>query len=83
MCVKMIGLQNLTNGYGLIIFVQGLACLVGVPIGQQLVAFSGKYEFPFFYAGFVIIFGAILLVLIKPIAHCELKQKQASWVQIV
>ena len=62
--VELITLEKFTNAYGLLLLVQGIANLVGPPIGGWLYDVTGKYDLSFYLAGiFIALSGGLLLVL--------------------
>lgn len=62
--VDLITLENFTNAYGLLLLVQGIANLIGPPLGGWLHDMTGSYDLSFYMAGiFVFVSGAMIAVL--------------------
>jgi MFS family permease len=59
--VDLIGIDRLTNGLGLLFFVQGVATFVGPPIAGKLFDYTRRYDWTFAFCGICLfISGAIL-----------------------
>ncbi|XP_065164222.1 uncharacterized protein [Atheta coriaria] len=62
--VELITLEKFTNAYGLLLLVQGVANLIGPPLGGWLCDVTGTYDLSFYLAGiFIAISGMMLVVL--------------------
>ncbi|CAN7997690.1 unnamed protein product, partial [Ixodes hexagonus] len=62
--VDILGLERLTNAFGLLLLFEGVACLVGPPMTGWLYDFTGSYDPGFFVSGAMIALGGIMLFLI-------------------
>ncbi|XP_018570450.1 monocarboxylate transporter 12 [Anoplophora glabripennis] len=77
--VELITLDRFTNAYGLLLLVQGLANLIGPPLGGWLYDITGTYDLPFYLAGlFIAISGLMLIVLPLAKRYKRFVQRQAS-----
>jgi MFS family permease len=80
--VELITLEKFTNAYGLLLLVQGIANLVGPPIGGWLYDVTGKYDLSFYLAGiFIALSGGLLLVLPavgKYKKYCEYRRRSSE-----
>lgn len=65
--VDLLGLENLTNAFGLLLMFQGIASFVGPPIGGWLYDITGKYEPAFILAGVAIGISGLILYFIPPL----------------
>ncbi|KAG5683471.1 hypothetical protein PVAND_012749 [Polypedilum vanderplanki] len=75
--VDLLGLDNLTNAFGLLLLFQGIASFVGPPIGGWLYDISGLYEPAFILAGIAIAISGLILYFIPPLQrHLEKKEKE-------
>lgn len=62
--VKFMGLEKLTNAFGLSTLAMGLASLVGNPIGAKLKDATGQFMMPFvWFAILNLVAGALWMVL--------------------
>ncbi|RZF37834.1 hypothetical protein LSTR_LSTR016975, partial [Laodelphax striatellus] len=78
--VDLLGLDRLTNAFGLLLLFQGIASLVGPPIAGWLYDAMGSYDPGFYVAGATIAFSGIMLYIIPSVqrylqAKKERKQK--------
>lgn len=67
----MLGLENLTNAFGINIMFYGIASFIGIPIAGTFQRFFGKYAYAILFAGSSLMVSAILLV---PIRHVKKKE---------
>lgn len=65
--VDLLGLDKLTNAFGLLLLFQGLASLVGPPIGGFFYDITGSYGPAFVLAGVMICVSGLILFAIPPI----------------
>ncbi|KAF5273452.1 hypothetical protein FQA39_LY07469 [Lamprigera yunnana] len=63
--VESVGLQKMTNAFGICVVFQGIACLIGLPLSGYLKTVAGSYNASFYFAGGVTLISAILLILAK------------------
>lgn len=74
--VDLLGLENLTNAFGLLLLFQGIASFIGPPIGGALFDMTQKYEPAFVLAGVAIALSGIILYFIPPLQR-HLQEKEA------
>ncbi|KAJ3627286.1 hypothetical protein MTP99_014676 [Tenebrio molitor] len=73
--VELLGLENLTNAFGLLLLFQGFAGFSGLPLAAQIVVITQSYNKCFIFAGCTLTLSAILLIPIKQISAWENKKK--------
>jgi MFS family permease len=69
--VDLLGIQKLTNAFGLMALFQGFACLFGSPISGALLEASGSYVVPFVVSGMLIGGGGAVCLPARRIAEWE------------
>ncbi|XP_055841839.1 monocarboxylate transporter 5 isoform X2 [Episyrphus balteatus] len=75
--VDLLGLDKLTNAFGLLLLFQGLASLVGPPIGGFFYDITGSYGPAFVLAGVMICISGLILFAIPPLQrHYARKAKK-------
>lgn len=72
--VDILGIERLTNAFGLLLLFEGVASLVGPPVTGWLYDFSGSYDPGFFLSGAMIAFGGVMLFLIPCVQRCEVQK---------
>ncbi|KAM7302991.1 hypothetical protein ISCGN_018499 [Ixodes scapularis] len=73
--VDILGLERLTNAFGLLLLFEGVACLVGPPMTGWLYDYTGSYDPGFFISGAMIALGGIMLFFIPCAQDCEARSK--------
>ncbi|XP_052784040.1 monocarboxylate transporter 12-like [Mya arenaria] len=68
--VDLLGLEMLTNSFGLLLMFQGIATLVGPPIAGWLYDGTGSYDISFIVAGIVVAFSGVMLFFIPLVRKC-------------
>ncbi|XP_057325967.1 monocarboxylate transporter 12 [Microplitis mediator] len=76
--VDLIGLERLTNAFGLVLLFQGVASLLGPPIAGWLYDALNSYDPGFFVGGAMITISGLILFLIPPLQRC-IKQKEETF----
>ncbi|CAG9858508.1 unnamed protein product [Phyllotreta striolata] len=74
--VDIVGLENLTNSFGISILFYGVAVFVGVPLSANLVAAYGTYRYCFMLAGAVIFSSGIILLPVNRINRYERNKRR-------
>lgn len=74
--VDILGLERLTNAFGLLLLFEGVACLVGPPVTGWLYDYTGSYDPGFFLSGAMIAFGGVMLFVIPCAQRCEEAQER-------
>ncbi|KFM69265.1 Monocarboxylate transporter 9, partial [Stegodyphus mimosarum] len=62
--VDLLGLDKLTNAFGLLLVFEGVACLIGPPITGWLHDYTGSYDPGFYVSGGMIAFSGMMLFFI-------------------
>ncbi|XP_058806582.1 monocarboxylate transporter 13 [Phymastichus coffea] len=65
--VDLVGLDRMTNAFGLVLLAQGVASFLGPPIAGALKDASGLYDPGFYVAGGMIAVSGLMLFVIPPI----------------
>lgn len=74
--VDLLGLEKLTNAFGLLILFRGAAAIVGTPLAGAIYDATNSYDIPFFTAGGLFALSTITSFL-APIAHKYKKQPES------
>ncbi|XP_067128313.1 monocarboxylate transporter 12-B-like [Centruroides vittatus] len=69
--VELLGLEKLTNAFGLILLFQGVATMVGSPIAGWFFDVTGSYDTSFYIAGSVIAVSGLMCFFLPCIARWE------------
>lgn len=67
--VDLLGIDRLTNAFGLLLMFQGVSTLIGPPIAGWLYDGTGSYNISFYVAGTVVAFSGALLYIIPLIRY--------------
>ncbi|XP_035212567.1 monocarboxylate transporter 12-like [Stegodyphus dumicola] len=62
--VDLVGLKKLTNGFGVLLLFEGVACLIGPPITGWLYDYTRSYDPGFYVSGFMMAFSGFMLFFI-------------------
>lgn len=54
------GLEKLTNAFGILMLFQGLAAVLGAPIAGAMYDATNSYDYSFYFAGTLITVSALL-----------------------
>ncbi|KAF7284159.1 hypothetical protein GWI33_022410 [Rhynchophorus ferrugineus] len=76
--VDLLGLDKLTNAFGLLLLFQGIASLVGPPIAGSLFDLTNSYDPGFCLAGITVGLSGLILFLIPPIQRWQLKRVNST-----
>lgn len=74
--VELMGLQKLTNAFGLVIMCQGISSFIGAPIAGYLSDVTGDYSFSFYVAGIVMGLAGVICFPLRRIAAWEAAREQ-------
>lgn len=74
--VELLGLDKLTNAFGLLSLFRGGSCMVGPPIAGSLYDLTGSYDLPFYIAGVLLMISSALSFMV-PLVSKQCK-KDAS-----
>ncbi|XP_066598707.1 monocarboxylate transporter 12 [Prorops nasuta] len=78
--VDLVGLENLTNAFGLLLLFQGIAAAVGAPLAGAFMDRTGSYDASFYLSGSLILISAVICYPLKRINQWE-KRRQESKMQ--
>lgn len=76
--VDLLGLEKLTNAFGLLLLFQGIASLVGPPIAGSLFDYTKSYDPGFALAGVAITLSGLILLVIPPLQKWQRKKSTKS-----
>jgi len=76
--VDLLGLDKLTNAFGLLLMFQGIASVIGPPIIGALKDSIGDYDAGFYFAGSMIFLSGAMLFAIPPLQR-KLRDKKPSF----
>ncbi|XP_015912580.1 monocarboxylate transporter 9 isoform X2 [Parasteatoda tepidariorum] len=74
--VELLGLDKLTNAFGLLSLFRGASVMLGAPVAGSIYDWTGSYDLPFFIAGILLIGAAIISFLIPCVAKREEEKQQ-------
>lgn len=69
--VKFMGLEKLTNAFGISTLAMGLAALVGNPVGAALKQSTGSYTLPFIWFGIINLMGGLMWLILPWVYNWE------------
>ncbi|XP_067013386.2 monocarboxylate transporter 14 isoform X2 [Anabrus simplex] len=73
--VDLLGLDKLTNAFGLLLLFQGVAACIGSPMAGAFMEATGSYDASFYLAGLLLLASAVLLYPLNCVNRWE-KRKQ-------
>ncbi|CAD6215459.1 GSCOCG00011200001-RA-CDS [Cotesia congregata] len=76
--VELVGLEKLTNAFGLLLLFQGVAALIGSPLAGALMEATGTYDASFYLSGTLILLSAVICYPLKRINDWEKRRKTAQ-----
>lgn len=74
--VDLLGLDKLTNAFGLLILFRGAAAIVGSPLAGAVYDATQSYSIPFFMAGFFFFVSTITSFMAPAMKRCTTPQTQ-------
>jgi MFS family permease len=74
--VNLLGLERLTNAFGLLLLPQGIATIVGAPFAGWLFDVTGSYDASFYVAGTVILISGLMCFPLPALAKWEAERKE-------
>ncbi|XP_026274709.1 uncharacterized protein LOC113203957 isoform X3 [Frankliniella occidentalis] len=69
--VDLLGLDKLTNAFGLLILFRGVAATLGTPMAGTLYDATGTYAVPFFAAGGMFVVASLLSFTVPMLRRCQ------------
>jgi len=73
--VDLLGIERLTNAFGLLLMFQGVASVVGAPLCGSLYSILGNYDYSFYLAGVTIAISGLMLFAV-PCLQRSVERKQ-------
>ncbi|XP_054723796.1 monocarboxylate transporter 12-like [Uloborus diversus] len=81
--VELLGLDKLTNAFGLLSLFRGGSCMLGPPIAGSIYDLTGSYDLPFFIAGVLLMISAGVSFMVPCAARLSEKNNAANNPEIV
>lgn len=72
--VELLGLEKLTNAFGLLLLFQGVAACVGAPLAGAFMDATGTYDASFYLSGSLILASALICYPLNCINRWERKR---------
>ncbi|XP_061169910.1 monocarboxylate transporter 12-like [Saccostrea echinata] len=69
--VELMGIERLTNAFGLVVLCQGLSSFMGSPIAGSLSDETGTYNITFYLAGVTMFLAGVICVPLRRVAQWE------------
>lgn len=76
--VDLLGLDKLTNAFGLLILFRGAAAIVGSPLAGAVYDATQSYSIPFFMAGFFFLVSTVTSFMAPAMKRCTTPQVRIS-----
>jgi predicted MFS family arabinose efflux permease len=76
--VELLGIQKLTNAFGLTSLFQGIAVLIGSPLSGALLEATGSFTAPFIVSGSMLVLGGLICLPARRLAAWEAKKSEAK-----
>ncbi|XP_063700662.1 monocarboxylate transporter 14-like [Culicoides brevitarsis] len=73
--VDLLGLEKLTNAFGMLMMFQGIAAILGSPLAGLFLDLTGSHDAAFYFAGGLIFFSACLCYPLNYMKKMEQKQQ--------
>lgn len=74
--VDLLGLDKLTNAFGLLILFRGAAAIIGSPLAGAVYDATQSYSIPFFMAGFFFLISTVTSFMAPAMKRCTTPQTQ-------
>ncbi|XP_016982413.1 monocarboxylate transporter 12 [Drosophila rhopaloa] len=74
--VDLLGLDKLTNAFGLLLLFQGIASFIGPPIGGSLYDLTNSYAPAFMMAGLMIAISGLVMFAIPPLQRLQAQKSE-------
>ncbi|KAL0276710.1 UNVERIFIED_CONTAM: hypothetical protein PYX00_004222 [Menopon gallinae] len=59
--VKLVGLESLTNAFGILLLFLGLSTIAGIPLAGYIKQLTGTYDYVFYYSSGIIALSALIV----------------------
>ncbi|CAC5375664.1 SLC16A14 [Mytilus coruscus] len=66
--VDLLGIENLSKSFGIVLFFQGIGVFIGPPLSGLLKDLNGKYDYAFYFGGSAVLLGSCIL-LVSNVIH--------------
>lgn len=76
--VDLMGLEKLTNAFGILMLFQGLAAVIGAPIAGAMYDATHSFDYSFYFAGGLITLSAILCYPLTIVNNWEKRRAEAE-----
>lgn len=76
--VELLGLEKLTNAFGLLLLFQGVAATIGSPLAGAFMEATGSYDASFYLSGSLILASAIMCYPLNAINRWELRRQSKT-----
>ncbi|XP_029177419.1 monocarboxylate transporter 7 isoform X4 [Nylanderia fulva] len=76
--VDLLGLEKLTNAFGLLLLFQGVAATVGAPLAGAFMDATGSYDASFYLSGSLILLSAVICYPLKRINTWERRGEEKN-----
>ncbi|XP_034944405.1 monocarboxylate transporter 13-like isoform X2 [Chelonus insularis] len=76
--VDLVGLEKLTNAFGLLLLFQGVAASVGAPLAGAFMEATGNYDASFYLSGSLILLSAVICYPLKRINDWEKRRSKGK-----
>lgn len=74
--VDLVGLDRLTNAFGLLLLFQGIAAAIGSPIAGAFMEATNSYDASFYLSGSLILLSAIMCYPLNVINRWEVRRRK-------
>lgn len=74
--VDLLGLERLTNAFGLLLLFQGVAAIIGAPLAGAFMDYTGSYNASFYLSGSMILISAIMCYPLNWVNRWEIKRNK-------
>ncbi|VDP12371.1 unnamed protein product [Onchocerca flexuosa] len=79
--VDELGLERLTNSFGLLVVSRGIASLLGTPLAGIVYDVFASYDASFYFAGVIILLSGLVSCLIPAVRRCRLNESAKETVE--
>lgn len=76
--VDLMGLEKLTNAFGILMLFQGLAAVLGAPIAGAMFDATQSFDYSFYFAGGLITLSGILCYPLTIVNNWEKRRAEAE-----
>ncbi|VDI12742.1 MFS transporter, MCP family, solute carrier family 16 (monocarboxylic acid transporters), member 14 [Mytilus galloprovincialis] len=73
--VDLLGIENLSKSFGIVLFFQGIGVFIGPPLSGLLKDLNGTYDYAFYFGGIAVLLGSCIL-LVSNIIHFLKSRRQ-------